>query len=235
MIWHPFHKTDLLEKLYGIKNFSSLAIFANNFIKKCFAKNFKEYIKHLTPLIYNAISSNRACQKRMKNDWRVFCRIALLYESEIPFADVYMCVFKLPYARVYQSCHMQECIKSGPSFYQFILEILEGSVGANEYRMIFSLLQHCVKSFKIRSFFWPIFSCIRTEYRDLLRKSPYSVRIHENADQKKLHIWTIFTQWDDNSFSESLDIANIFPLRSAFSAYKDITQMTAPSPSPRKG
>ena len=27
----------------------------------------------------------------------------------------------------------------------------------------------CVKSVQIRSFFWSVFSCIRTEYRDLLR------------------------------------------------------------------
>ena len=33
---------------------------------------------------------------------------------------------------------------------------------------------HRVKSFQIRSIFWSLFSCIRTEYRDLLRKSPYS-------------------------------------------------------------
>ena len=45
---------------------------------------------------------------------------------------------------------------------------------------------------KIRSFFWSVFFCIRTEYRDLLRKSPYSVRIQENGDQKKLRIWTLF-------------------------------------------
>ena len=29
----------------------------------------------------------------------------------------------------------------------------------------------------------------------LLRKSPYSVRIRENADQEKLRNWTLFTQW----------------------------------------
>ena len=28
---------------------------------------------------------------------------------------------------------------------------------------------------------------------DLLRKSPYSVRIQENTDQEKLGIWTLFT------------------------------------------
>ena len=28
-------------------------------------------------------------------------------------------------------------------------------------------------------------------------KSPYSVRVQENTDQKKLHFWTIFTQWND--------------------------------------
>ena len=43
---------------------------------------------------------------------------------------------------------------------------------------------HYVKSVQIRSFSWSVFPCIRTEYGDLLRKSPYSVRIQENTDQK---------------------------------------------------
>ena len=55
-------------------------------------------------------------------------------------------------------------------------------------------LHHCLKSVHIRSFFWSVIFCIRTEYGDLHRKSPYSVQILENADQKKLSIWTIFTQ-----------------------------------------
>ena len=61
---------------------------------------------------------------------------------------------------------------------------------------IFGLFQflHCVKRIQIRSFFWSVLSCIRTEYGDLLRESPYSVWIQENKDQKKLRIWTFFTQ-----------------------------------------
>ena len=55
--------------------------------------------------------------------------------------------------------------------------------------------EHCVKSVHVRSFFWSVFTCIRTEYGDLLRKSLYSVRIQENTDHKKLHIWTLFTHW----------------------------------------
>ena len=58
---------------------------------------------------------------------------------------------------------------------------------------------HCMKSFQVRSFFWSVFSCIRTEYGDLLSKSPYSVRMQENTDQKKLHIWTLFTQCYKNT------------------------------------
>ena len=42
-----------------------------------------------------------------------------------------------------------------------------------------------MKSVQIQSFFWSESSRIRTEYRDLLRKSSYSVRIRENTDQKK--------------------------------------------------
>ena len=43
---------------------------------------------------------------------------------------------------------------------------------------------HRVKSVQIRSCFVSLFSYIRTEYEDLLRKSPYSVRIQDNTDQK---------------------------------------------------
>ena len=48
--------------------------------------------------------------------------------------------------------------------------------------------KHCVKSVQRRSFFWSVSSRI-------LRISPYSVRMWENTDQKKLRIWTLFTQW----------------------------------------
>ena len=53
---------------------------------------------------------------------------------------------------------------------------------------------HCVKSVQILSFFWSVFSCILTEYGDLRSTSPYSARIQENTEQKKLRIWTLFTQ-----------------------------------------
>ena len=55
---------------------------------------------------------------------------------------------------------------------------------------IFAKKLHCVKSVQIRIFFFgpyfPLFG--------LNSKSPYSVRIQENTDQKKLRIWTLFTQ-----------------------------------------
>ena len=38
----------------------------------------------------------------------------------------------------------------------------------------------------------------------LLRKSPYSVRIRENADQKKLRIWTLFTRCFGNTLENVL-------------------------------
>ena len=51
-----------------------------------------------------------------------------------------------------------------------------------------------MKSVQILGFFWPVFSCIRTEYEDLLCQSANSVRIQETTEQKKLPIWTIFKQ-----------------------------------------
>ena len=43
---------------------------------------------------------------------------------------------------------------------------------------------HFMKSVQIRSFFWSLFSRIWIEHGGLLRKSPCSVRIRENTDQK---------------------------------------------------
>ena len=53
---------------------------------------------------------------------------------------------------------------------------------------------HCVKSVQIRSFFWSAFSRIRTEYGEIRSISPYLFPKRENTDQKKLRIWTLFTQ-----------------------------------------
>ena len=64
----------------------------------------------------------------------------------------------------------------------------------NNVNLVKQLPLHCVKSVQIRNFFWSVFSCIRTKYGDLLRKFPYLIRIQENMDQKKLRIWTLFTQ-----------------------------------------
>ena len=53
---------------------------------------------------------------------------------------------------------------------------------------------HCVKSIQIWSFFWSVFFRIRTEYGEIRKISLYSVQMRENTDQKKLRIWTLFTQ-----------------------------------------
>ena len=41
------------------------------------------------------------------------------------------------------------------------------------------------------------------KYGDLLRKSPYRVRIQENMDQKKLRIWTLFKQCQTSNHRET--------------------------------
>ena len=55
-------------------------------------------------------------------------------------------------------------------------------------------ITYCVKSIQIWSFFWSVFSRIRTEYRDMTDKSPYPVRTQKNVDQKKLQIQIVFAQ-----------------------------------------
>ena len=60
---------------------------------------------------------------------------------------------------------------------------------------------HCVKCVQIRSFFWSVSSRIRTEYGEVRSFSPYSVRMRENTDQKKLLIWTLFIQCQEAPIS----------------------------------
>ena len=55
-----------------------------------------------------------------------------------------------------------------------------------------------------RVFFCSVFSHIGTEYGELIRKSPYSVRIWENTDKKKLRIWTLFSECTVCFLSSSL-------------------------------
>ena len=97
----------------------------------------------------------------------------------------------------YLSLHLRNI----PKLYYFFNAI---SISWNKYQHLSLVIiiflqpilmhQHCVKIIQIRSFFWFAFSCVRTEYGDLLCKSLYSVRIQENTQQEKLRIWTLFTQ-----------------------------------------
>ena len=43
---------------------------------------------------------------------------------------------------------------------------------------------HSVKCVQIRSFFWSVFSRVRTEYGEIRSIPPYSFRMRENTDQK---------------------------------------------------
>ena len=44
--------------------------------------------------------------------------------------------------------------------------------------------QHCEKCVQTRTFFWSVFSRIRTEYGEIRSIFPYSVRMRENTDRK---------------------------------------------------
>ena len=52
------------------------------------------------------------------------------------------------------------------------------------------------KKFSCSELFSSLFSRIQTEYGDLLRKSPYSVRIQENTDRKTPNKDAIYPVWD---------------------------------------
>ena len=50
---------------------------------------------------------------------------------------------------------------------------------------------HCVNRVQIESFFWTVFSCIRTEYGDLLRKWSTILWIHLHDKKSKLWIFIL--------------------------------------------
>ena len=55
-----------------------------------------------------------------------------------------------------------------------------------------------------------------------LRISPYSVRMQENTDQKKLRIWTLFFEWYSGHFgiSKTIQRINAFRLKSVKIIYR---------------
>ena len=60
---------------------------------------------------------------------------------------------------------------------------------------------HCLKSVQMRSFFWSVFSHIRTEYGEILRIFPYSVRMRENTDQWLVPFYNIKLTTNNESYS----------------------------------
>ena len=52
----------------------------------------------------------------------------------------------------------------------------------------YKTVRHYVKSVQIQNYFWSVFSHIRTEYGEILRMSPYSVRMRENLGRMQTRI-----------------------------------------------
>ena len=95
-------------------------------------------------------------------------------------------------ARFHLICVWRHCVKNVQirSFFWSVFFCIQ-----SEYRKIRIFFYcHCVKSVQIRSFFWSVFSHIRTEYGEILNPNTYSARMRGNTDQKKLCVWTLFTQ-----------------------------------------
>ena len=68
------------------------------------------------------------------------------------------------------------------------LKLVYSTMYEKNYQIVVHTLRE--KCPKIWSFFYFVFSRIRTEYGETRSISPYSVRMREN----KLRIWTLFTQ-----------------------------------------
>ena len=78
--------------------------------------------------------------------------------------------------------------------YSFIY-FLFFKIRTSNYCMVNNVTKHshCVKCLYLE-FFWSLFSRIRTEYVEILRIFPYSLRMRENTDQKNCEHGHFFTQ-----------------------------------------
>ena len=80
-----------------------------------------------------------------------------------------------------------------------------------------------MKRVQIRSFFWSVFSCIRTKHGDL---QMYRVRIQENTDQEKLRIWALFTQWRSwKTLLTFLSCSFAIPWKVLWKSFRDLLQI----------
>lgn len=89
----------------------------------------------------------------------------------------------------------QISIKSRQGFCFLTFRFLAKSLTYKTYHNLGIKRNHCMKVSKFGVFSGPHFPLIRTKYVYLLCKSPYLEVMRENADQKKLQIGTLFTQW----------------------------------------
>ena len=132
--------------------------------------------------VYNEAAVLRVPLKRF---YGKFLRIHK--ETSVP-ESLFWC-FLVNFSNLYKNTIFAEQHRTTASDYSSINSI-EGSIDKRNWK----LQKHCLKIVQIGSFFCSVVFCIRTEFADWQSKSSYSVRMHENTDQKKPSIWTLFTQ-----------------------------------------
>lgn len=96
----------------------------------------------------------------------------------------------------FKSSHLKSKFPQNQKSTKFLLFgnfLCENVVRQKIYRKTLKICDY-VKSVRIQSFFWTVFSSTRTQYGYLLSKSPYWVRTRENTNQRKLCTWALFTQ-----------------------------------------
>ena len=73
--------------------------------------------------------------------------------------------------------------------------------------------------------FWSAISCIQTEHRDLLCKSPYSVRMRENTDQKNSEYRHIFRSGYLKKYRHKILLTNYLTWQIPFQSQDLITAL----------
>ena len=89
---------------------------------------------------------------------------------------------------------------------------IAGRISLKSRRDINRMMPHCVKSVQIRSFFWSVFSCIRTKYRFY----PVNLRIQFVRIQENIEINSVFRHFTQYQYFER-EIVFVFVL-SGFSS-----------------
>ena len=94
--------------------------------------------------------------------------------------------------------------------YSIVLVIYCPSDNEDPFRVWESKASHCVKSIQIGSFSWSVFSHIRTEYKEILRRISISLHIQSGCGKIRARKNSVFGHFLRSEIKHKASVTNYF-------------------------